>query len=225
MIRGERTPMKGQMFMIGSVIVVVFLILIRTSTDVSQILEKKKFLEAGVEKAEFDNIRSEIPKSAFNMINNTRVVGSSFQVVNESIYFINFTEDKVESRNIQFDGVTVGAWYLGLGSPVRVNFSFHNFFETNVSTLILNITNMPPQSINDTRPGQTVDTSITQGGSPPGGNETLWIYYRTPTESVTYSMPIELEAGTTKYFGYFDLRTATDRGDIRDRFTETVEIS
>lgn len=212
---------KGQMFLIGAIMVVVTLVLIRTSIDVGDVLEKKSFLEAGLEELEFANIRSEVPKSAFNAINYTQ------NMTNVTNSFVSFAESKLSARSVQLDGVTVNSQYKNLtaSSNILMNVTFYNFFDVDVSRAIVNLSTDygAPITFNDIAPGATraTDFTLNLGSSQ---NLSLWVFYETSTEKVTANVTIPAEIGKTKFVGYFDLRMNSERGTIRDRFAETVAV-
>ena len=60
---------KGQMFIIISIITVVALVLLRTGINLPEVLESKRYLELGLERLEFSNLRSEI-RNAININSN-----------------------------------------------------------------------------------------------------------------------------------------------------------
>jgi len=210
------------MFLIGSIIVVVTLVLIRTSIGVGDVLEKKKFLESGLERLEFANIRGEVPKSAFNAINYTQ------NMTNVTNAFVSFAENRLSGRTIQLDGVTVTSAYgtLAADSDRPLNVTFYNFFDVDVSRVVLNLsTNYgAPVSFTDVPPGATRSTQFTLNLAS-SQNLSLWVFYETQSEKVTGNVTIPATIGKTKFVGYFDLRMVSERGTIRDRFVETVDVN
>lgn len=213
--------MKGQMFLIGSIIVVIVLVLIKTSINVADVLEKKKFLEAGLEKREFANLRSEVVKASYNAVNYTQ------NMTNSTNSFVSFLESKLAGRTVTLDGVTVNSAYgnLTASTSIPLNVTFYNFFDVDVSRLILNLStdyNLPV-NFSSIAAGTTVATQFTLNLASTR-NLSLWVFYELPTEKVTANVTIPAEIGKTKFVGYFDLRMVTERGTIRDRFFETVNV-
>lgn len=215
--------MKGQMFIIGSLIVVVILILLRTSINVGDVLEKKKFLEVGVEKLEFANLRSEIPKAAFNTINATQ------DTTNVTNSFIAFAEDKLSARTMRLDGLSINSAYgnLSASTNIPLNVTVFNFFDVDLTNVILNLsTNFAaPVNFSNVEPRGVRSTQFTLNLAS-SQNLTMWVFYQTSTESVTQNITILADTTRkTKFVGYFDLRMISDRGTIRDRFSETVNVN
>ncbi len=213
---------KGQMFIIGSIIVVVVLILIKTSIDISDVLEKKKFLETGLEKIEFSNIRNEIPKASFNAVNYSR------NMTNTTNSFIDFVENKLSERTVQFDGAAVSSEYNNLtaSTDTRLNVTVFNFFEVELIRAIFNLsTNYNlPQNFSNIPSGETRTANFTLNLAS-SRNLSLWIFYETSTEKIVANVTIPAEIGKSKFVGYFDLRMASERGTIRDKFFETVDVN
>lgn len=214
--------MKGQMFIVGALIIIIVITLIKTGINIGEVLEKKKFLEAGVERLEFANIRGEVPKAAYNAVN------QSINMTNLTNSFISFTESKLSGRNAQLDGVAVSSYYLNMtaSTDIPLNVTLYNFFDTELSRVTLNLSTdfSSPSSTTSLQPGTTYfhDFTINSGSSQ---NLTLWVFYETPTEKVVQNITIPSVIGKTKYVGYFDLKMSDERGSLRDRFVETVDVN
>jgi hypothetical protein len=217
-----RRGAKGQMFIVGALVIIIVITLIKTSINVAEVLEKKKFLEAGVERLEFANIRGEVPKAAYNAVN------YSLNMTNVTNSFLSFTESKLSGRNIQLDGVAVSSYYLNMTASTNIplNVTLYNFFDTDLSRVTLNLSNnfAAPINTTDLPAGSTFfgNFTVNSGSSQ---NLTLWVFYETPTEKVVQNVTIPSVIGKTKYVGYFDIRVSDDRGNIRDRFVETVDVN
>lgn len=210
------------MFIVGALIIIIVITLIKTSINVADVLEKKKFLESGVERLEFSNIRGEVAKSAYNAVN------YSLNMTNVTNSFISFAESKLSGRNIRLDGVAVSSYYLNMtaSTNIPINVTVYNFFDAELSRVVLNLsTNFAaPVNTTDLQPGSILYSNFTvNSGS--SQNLTLWVFYETPTERVVQNVTIPSVIGKTKYVGYFDLKVSDDRGDIRDRFVETVDVN
>lgn len=216
--------MKGQMFLIGAIIVIVALLLIKNSINISEVLERKKFLESGLEKIEFGNIRSETLKSAYNAVNYTP------NMTNVTNSFIAFTENKLAGRTVELDGVSVTAAYGNLtpSKDVPLNVTVFNFFQANLTQAILNLSTNYNSPITFTNVGsrRSAVSNFTLNLAS-SRNLSLWIYYAIEnSESVTANATFLADTGAkTKLVGYFDLRMIGPRGEIRDRFSDTVNVN
>ena len=212
---------KGQMFIIGAVVIITALVLIRTAIDVNEILEKKKFLEAGVERMEFENIRKELPKAASNSINDTQ------SIANATNGFVSFAEERLIGRTVEFDGITISSLYVNLTASQAedINVTVYNFFDESVSQVVLNLSTDfgSPVTLSDIAADEVRETSFTVNLASTQ-DLTLWTYYTTPTGDIVNNITINAEIDATKFIPYFDIRMAGERGELRDRFIETIEI-
>ena len=213
---------KGQLFIIGAVVIITALVLIRTAIDVSEILEKKKFLEAGLERMEFENIRKELPKAASNSINDTQSMSNA---TNE---FILFTDNHLIDRTIEFDGISINSLYVNLTASQAedINVTVYNFFEEELSQVILNLSTdfNSPVTLNNVAAGEVRETSFSINIASTQ-DLTLWAFYNTPTGDIVHNITLNAEIDATKFIPYFDIRMTDERGELRDRFTETLEIN
>lgn len=214
--------MKGQMFMIGAIIIIAALVLIKTSIDVGDILEKKKFLESGMERLEFANMRYEAPKAAYNSLN------ASVNMTNATNGFIAYAEGKMAGRTVQLDGATITAYYPNItsGTNSPINVTFYNFFDADASRVIVNLSNNYnlPQNFSDVPAGQTRSFAFNVNTAS-STNMSLWVFYEVGGERVTENITIPVDLVKTRFVGYFDLRMTDDRGTLRDRFVETVNVN
>lgn len=210
------------MFLIGSIIIVVVLVLLRTTIDVTDVLEKKRFLEAGVEKAEFENIRSEISKSAFNAVN------ASQNMTNATNSFISFAELRLAARTIDLDGVSVISNYRNLtaSTDTPLNVTVLNFFDTDLERVVLNLSTdfSSPVTFLDVGPGTTRSNQFTLNLASTT-NLTLWVYYETPVQKVQQNITVPANIDQSRFVGYFDARMESERGSVRDRFVEEVDTT
>ena len=214
--------MKGQMFMIGAIIIVTALVLIKTSIDVTEILEKKRFLEAGVERIEFANLRYEVPKAAYNSLN------ASVNMTNATNGFIAYTESKLAGKLVQLDGATFTIYYPNITASTNsnINVTFYNFFDTDVSRVIANFSANynQPQNFSNVPAGQTRSFNFTVNTAS-STNMSLWVFYEVGSESVTENITIPIDLVKTRFVGYYDIRMTSERGTLRDRFVDTVNVN
>jgi hypothetical protein len=213
---------KGQMFLIGAIIMIVVITLIKTSINFSDVLEKKKFLESGVERLEFANLREEVPRAAHYALN------YSLNATNVTISFLTFAESSLASRAIRLDGVVVSAYYLNLSASTNVplNVTVYNFFDTDLSRVVLNLsTNFAaPISTTNLPPGSAFFRNFTINLAS-SQNLTLWVFYERGSEREVQNVTVPAVIGKTKHVGYYDLRMLDDRGTIQDRFTDVVDVN
>lgn len=213
---------KGQVFVIGAIIIVLVLVLIRTSINVADIIQEKNYIEAGLERTEFANLRNEVPKSTYNTINNTG------NMTNTTVSFIAFAEEKLAGRTLQFDGVAVISIYntLPASTDTQLNVTLYNFFEDNMNNAIVNLsTNFnSPATFANVSSGTTRSTAFTLNLAS-SQNLTMWIFYDVSGVYHVQNVTIPAEIGRSKAVNYYDLRLKSERGTISDRFAETVDVS
>jgi len=210
------------MFIVGAIIIIVAITLVKTSINLADVLEKKRFLESGVERLEFANLREEAPRAARNALN------YSLNATNVTGSFLAFAESKLASRAMRLDGVLVSAYYMNLSSSagVPLNVTMYNLFDTQIDRAILNLSTdfNSPAITTDLAAGATFFRNFTLNlGS--SQNLTLWVFYERASERTVQNITIPAVIGKTKYIVYYDLRMSGERGDIRDRFTEVLDVN
>lgn len=214
--------MKGQMFVVGAIIIIIIITLIKTSINLADVLEKKRFLESGVGRLEFANLREEAPRAAHNALN------YSLNATNVTGSFLAFAESKLAGRAISLDGVLVSAYYLNLSAStgVPLNVTVYNLFDTELSRVALNLSTDfgAPANATDLPAGATFFRNFTVNLAS-SQNLTLWVFYEHAGERVVQNVTVPAVIGKTKYVGYYDLRMSDDRGDIRDRFVDVLDVN
>lgn len=218
----EKIPGKGQVFLIGAIIIVLVLVLIRTSVNVADVVQRKNFIETGLERTEFDNIRSEVIKSASNAINDTQ------EIANETNSFVAFAEDKLNGRTLQLDGATVIVTYENLqeSTDTDLDVTLYNFFDADMLNATLNLSTdfSSPTNFNTTAAGETESAQFTLNlGS--SQNLTLWVFYEVSGRQYVQNVTIPAEISKTKSVVYADLRMTSERGTLSDRFSEVIHVN
>lgn len=222
MSRENEKPTKGQVFLIGAIIIVLVLVLIRTSINVAEVVQRKSFIEAGLEKIEFTNVRNEVPKAAYNAMNDTD------SIANQTNSFIAFAEDKLNGRTLALDGVSVIAKYDSLqeSTDTDLDVTLYNFFDAEMSRAIVNLStdfNSPTQ-FNNTASGSSrfAQFTLNLGSSQ---NLTMWVFYEVSGKTYVQNVTIPAEIGKTRAVGYFDVRMTSERGTFSDRFSEVMRVN
>lgn len=209
---------KGQVFIIIAILTVAALILIRTSLNLADVLESKRFLELGLERQEFQNVRNEFTKTiqiSYNQTNIPSNVGD----------FFGFAKQSFLSRTSIFTGVGVIA-----ESPIvlqsvntRLNVTFMNYLDEDISSLNVtfnsnqqNFTSVPRSS--STVTNFTFSTASSQ-------NYSLLVAYRASSLNSTENITIPVEIGTSKLTSFFDIRMSSIRLEQKDKFTQTIVLN
>jgi hypothetical protein len=210
--------MKGQIYLILAVIIIITLVLLKTNLNLSKVIENKRYLESRLDRLEFQNVRREMIKTIQLNYNQTQ------NITNNLINFMKFAKSSFSARTIELSGVLVLAQFPTVAAGVN----------TELNVTVFNSLGLPMQQLNISFDGsstnrtdiadmQTISTSFTFSTSS-SINYTLSIYYQTAEENVTASVTVPVEIGKSKFIGYFDLRLETANLKQKDRFTETVTL-
>lgn len=210
--------MKGQIFLILAVIIIVTVILLRTSLNVSSVLETKKYLESGFERLEFQNFRDEISKVIQISYNQTNITGN----VNE---FVRFAKNIFGSRAMDVNGIFVESVHpaVSAATDTRLNVTVYNFLGNSLKYLNLSL-NGTERTYSEITDNRVLETSFTIN-APSSQNYTLWIFYNTSTTNSSESFTIPVEIGKRKFVGFFDVRLVSSRSENRDKFVESATLS
>jgi hypothetical protein len=209
---------KGQVFIILALIIVTVLVMIKVSLNLSNIMENKRYIEAGLDHMEFVNICNEFSKTVQIAYSEPSNISTQ---LND---FTRFTRQVMSSRAIDFKNILVETTYptITAGSPIIVSITILNGLATQIQTM--NVTFDSSQQI-FTNIGD-LSTIIANFTITPSSNAnyTLSIFYITSYENSTEIITIPVEIGKSKFIGFFDIHTITDRGEFRDKFTETYTL-
>ena len=212
--------MKGQFFIITAIIVIITLFLIKSGMTLTEIIERKRYLEIGLERKELVNVRDEMLNTILYSYKRNETLAIQT--------YIDYIHAKLDARAIELKGVAVESSYLIVASGVetRLNVTIYNFLDTTISTLNISFssdynTNKSFSSIAD---GTSTNTNFNFTTSS-NTNYTLIVYYGTALENKTYTIQIPAEIGKSKFIGFFDLRMVTLRSESRDESTKAIDIA
>lgn len=211
--------MKGQIFLIIAIITIVTLMMLRVSLDLNKIMENKRYLESGLERQEFQNVKDEIVKSIVISSKNTAAIANN---VND---FAKFARSSLAGRTGELKGLFVHSVHpsVSTGVDTRLNVTVLNILGQEVVTLNLSL-NGSSQIFSSVKDSSTIETNFTFTTSS-NANYTLSAYYLTAYENKTEEVTIPVEIGKSKYVGFFDLRLVSERLEQRDRFTQMYTLS
>ena len=211
--------MKGQFFIISGLIIVVVLLLIKSSLDLSQLIENKRFLETGLEKKEFSNIRDQLIKTVELSYNK-----NDTKNVEEYIVYVG---ERLRSKAIDLNGIAVESNCMNVpaGSDTGLNVTVMNFLGQTINDLNLTFSY---DGLSQTASNIADNTSVKKNfafNTNSAVNYTLTVNYTTSAESRQYSIQIPVEVGKSKFIGFFDLRMTGLIGENRDEFSKVVETA
>lgn len=210
--------MKGQMFIIAGLIVIVAIVGLKSILSLQKILENQRHLVEGLDSLEFNNIRSEM----------TRVLAISFNssanMAENLNNFNGFLRDTLASKGVEFDSLLVEVFYPTLSSNANttVNVTVYNSLGTNMNQLSATFNGTSNTFVlfngNILRTSFTINTSVSN-------NQTLTVAYNTSSTSQTESITVPLNIGTSYYVAFFDIRYISNRGQQSDKFVSTFQLA
>ena len=209
---------KGQIFITMGIIIIVVLALIKTSLNLSKVLDNKRFLELGLERQEFQNLRSELTKImqiSYNQSNISENVNS----------FFSFAKDSFLSRATILTSVGVTASFptVTQNQGTRLNVTFMNYLNEDISSMNLtfnntqqNFTSIGKYSVFITNLSFTVCCNV---------NYSLIIRYAAGSFNSTENITIPVELAKSKLTGFFDIKISSLRLEQRDKIKETIVLN
>jgi hypothetical protein len=210
--------MKGQMFIITALIMIVVIVGLKNTLSFQNILENQRHLVAGFDFLEFGNIRTE-------MINVLQMsYNSPTNMTNNLNNFNGFVHDVLSTKTVEFDSLLVETYYplLLASTNTVVNVTVYNSLGTDMKFLNLTFNGASQTfSLSDRnilRTGFTLNTGVSN-------NQTLTIFYNTSSASQTETVIIPATIGNSKYVAFFDIRYISNRGQQSDKFTNTITLS
>lgn len=211
---------KGQIFLILGIIIVTLLISLRVSLNLTKIMETKRYMEVGLERREFQNIKDEILKRIEISI-------QTGNVTNKTDEFVSFVRDVMEAKTMDFNCLLVQTVHpvVSSGTDTRLNVTVLNYLGSTIQTLNLSFSY-------DLNANQTFSSVADRGRADAnftfntGSNTdyTLTVYYSIGSENKTESITAPVEIGKSKLTSFFDLRLISSRGEQRDKFNKTYAI-
>ncbi|MEM5829791.1 MAG: hypothetical protein QW040_01405 [Candidatus Aenigmatarchaeota archaeon] len=207
--------MKGQFFLISGTILVLVLFLIKSSLNLSRIIEDRRNLEVSVERKEFLNVKNSLIKTVEYSYNKNE----SEKIEN----YLKYVRERLKSRAIELNGIAVESTYKNATASVDsdLNVTVYNFLGETITNLILDFNGSVEQHYN-VEDGKSVKSGFTFNTNS-DFNYTLNVNYTTSKESKQYRIVIPVELGKSKFIGFFDLRMKSFRVENRDEFSKIVE--
>lgn len=210
--------MKGQMFIIAGLIVIVAMVGLKSVLTLQPILENQRYLVAGLDSLEFSNIRSEM----------TRVLQISFNssstMTDNLNNFNSFLSGALSSKSVEFNSLLVEVFYptLTANTDTIVNVTVYNSLKSNMQ--FLNLTFNGTSNTTALTDGNIWQTSFTINTAF-SNNQTLTVFYNTSSTSQTEAITIPLTLGTSQYVAFFDIRYISNRGQQSDKFSTIIQLA
>jgi len=189
--------------------------------NLAKIMETKRYMESGLEREEFQNIKDEVLKTI-------EISYETNNITNKTEAFVGFARDVLKTRTMDFNALVVQTIHLVVspGAETILNVTVLNYLGSTIETLNLSFSYDPSanktfSSITDTGRVDTSFTFIAVSDT----YFTLTIYYKISSENMTESILVPVEIGKSKLTSFFDLRLISSRGENRDKFNKTCTLS
>ena len=190
--------MKGEIFIILTIIVVTILLLIKTSLNFEGLIRSKVELENSLEREIFSTLKKELNMVLISGYNDTS------RLINHENTFLSFSRSVLKSRLIDLRCLAIYVFYkkINVSEPTILNLTFFNLvgklkqlnFTFNSQTK--SFSNLEIYAKNST----FFQISITSNQNLP-----LEISYEFENEIFTYSFSIPFEVNKSKFIAFFDL--------------------
>jgi len=211
---------KGQIFLILAIITVTLLISLRTSLNLTKIMETKRYMEVGLERKEFQNIRDEVLKRI-------EISYQTNNITNKTEELVSFVRDVLKTRTIDFNCLLVQTIHptVSSGTNTRLNVTVLNYLGSTIQTLNLSFSynlsaNQTFSSVADKRRADANFTFNTNSNT----DYILTVYYLLASENKTESITVPVQVGKSKLTAFFDLRMISSRAEHRDKFNKTYTL-
>jgi hypothetical protein len=205
--------MKGQMFLILSIVIIVLIAMLKSGLNLNNIMQNQQYMESGLERIEFQNIKDEMGKS----IQICYSQGNMSDCLDD---FFKFSKNSLNARAVDFTGYLVKSSYSYPEINSQLNVSVFNGFDTEMNTLNLTL-NGSSQIFGSIQGVSSISTTFSVSTD---SNYVLTVFYNTSYENKTDSVAIPISSGKGKLITFFDLRMASNRVEYRDKFTDTVTL-
>ncbi len=212
--------MKGQIFLITSVIVVLTLVLLKNSIDITSVIENKRSLEIGLERLEFENARNELVRTVDYSYNTSR------NITGKVDDYLRFARNSFNARTTDFRVLEVAAVHptVTSGSLTRINFTVFNLMgrELDFVNLTFSATNVST-TLSQLQDGIAVEANSTFSTTA-AVNYTLTVFWNTSEGNNTEQIRIPVEVTKSKFTGFFDVQLKSNRLKQRDKVVETIDL-
>lgn len=199
---------KGQMFLIISVIIVLTLIMLKTSVNLTDIFQKKREMEGKFDKEIFENFKNEFIKTieiSYHQPSN----------ISRNVFdFANFTRKKMKERLFTFKLLYVGS--ITPKSGTNMNVTLINLLDNPINaSLSLNGSIQNNDNMIDSSDWKT--TFVIN----PGQNYVLTVSHNNTYQN---NITIETESGISRYIAFFDMSLSDLETTYKDKFQKTYTL-
>ena len=202
----SRMGRKGQMFLLGAVIIVIVIVVLKYNISYPLAVEERKTLEARFENRMFNNLIEECNNSLkFSYYNSTNMTRNVFD-------FANFSKSKIEEHSMSFNFLFVGT--VSNKTTNQSNVSVINMLNERI---VANITFDSQSSASAVENYGKWDTNYT---ITPGTQYALQLTYDGNVENIT----IDTKQIKDVYTGFFYFSLETDNAFHRTRYESHIDL-
>lgn len=209
--------MKGQMFLLITVVIVTSLVILRFNAGTQSTEAELKTLNSKFEGKIFDNLVEELKNSEeFSYYDQNKIVTNVFD-------FANFTKSKMNEHGLSFEFLYVDT--LANSSSSKMNITLINFLNKMINaTLILNSTPQQKYSRNNIVESSNWSINFTFN---PGTIYllTLNYTYQSLISNITEEMIIKTRSDKIVYVGFFDIGLISSEATHKSKFQTNFSIS
>lgn len=211
-----RKKSKGQVFIILSIMIITIMIMLKTGLNISQIMENKRYLEAGLEQMQFQNIRNEALKTVQISYYNKSGMADNLNS------FMVYARQVTDTKAMDLNGIVVTAVYNHSTSPYGINITFLNLLGTTINHLNItfNTSSNITTSISD---GSVVRVNFT--GSYSSMDYIIKLFFNTSYTNKTDYMTIPFNTTKSKMTVLIDISLKSYRSEQKDIFNQTFVLS
>ncbi len=208
---------KGQTFLIIAIVVIILLIMLKTSLNLLEVIENKRYLESSIDRLSFENLRSEL----------TKTIQISYEQSNitENIeYFVHFSRRILNQRGFVLKAVLIQTVHpiVAAGVETRLNISILNLLGEEMLELDLDL-NGSVKNYTFVSDATSVTSNFTINTAT-DANYSLTVDYQTASGAYSEILSIPVELNKSKYVALYDLQLVTDRSEQRDKIEKIIEM-
>ncbi len=212
--------MKGQTYLILTIIMITILVVLKLSLNLSEILESNRRLQANLDTLETKNIERGTRLAlinSYNMSNRSDNVNS----------FIEFARLSEYSRGSTLSGISVQTQHpnVSAGTNTSINVSVYNYLGLSITNLTLKWGHdNSSQTFTDVADGVTKTLQFSFNTSS-GTEYRLTIYYQAAGTTTTKAVNIPVDIGRSKLTGFYSIKLSTGQSETATEFTHTVNLN
>jgi len=197
--------MKGQSFLIISIIFIIILALIKANVSFQEFQEDKSL---GIE---FENTKEEMVRSVEFSVYEKENISRNLES------FAEFARDSFKRRALNLNSLILEA----IVENDELNVSVKNLLGNEITFLNISFSyDNSFREFENIKDGEKVTTTFSFSN----GNYTLKIFYKTPFSQESEEFLIETEVGKSKFIVFLDISLENEKAKLRDKIFKSYEL-